>query len=276
MPLSALSLTGGYPQKVVIQGVDLDLRPGEWLSLVGANGSGKSTLLRLLSRILPIKTGTVLLDGTAIHKMPSHLVARQIAVLPQQQQIPAGLTVRQLVALGRSPYQSWWQWEPTAQDLAQVAKALTATQLEDFSDRSIAELSGGERQRAFLALALAQTPRVLLLDEPTTYLDLRYQLQFLDLLRGLKEEQNLTVITVLHDLNLAARYSDRLALLLAGKIHDIGAVMKVLTPNNIAEVFGIQVELFKTVHGLQVIPIAMSNEQLTMNTSAGQALSAGN
>ena len=258
MPLSALGLIGGYPQKVVIQGVDLNLHPGEWLSLVGANGSGKSTLLRLLSRILPPKTGTVLLDGTAIHRMPSRVVARQIAFLPQQQQLPAGLTVRQLIALGRSPYQPWWQWEPTAKDLAHIAHALTATQLEDFAERPITELSGGERQRAFLALALAQTPRVLLLDEPTTYLDLRYQLQFLDLLQALKQDQNLTVITVLHDLNLAARYSDRLALLLTGKIHDIGAVVEVLTPNNIADVFGIQAELLKTVHGLQVIPISPS------------------
>lgn len=255
MPLTALRLTGGYPSKVVIQGVDLVLHPGEWLSLVGANGSGKSTLLRLLSRILRPKTGAVLLDGTAVHTMPSHVVAQQVAFLPQQQQIPAGLTVRQLVALGRSPYQTWWQWEPTAKDLGHISHALAATQLDSFGDRPLSELSGGEQQRAFLALALAQTPRILLLDEPTTYLDLHYQLQFLDLLQSLKQEQNLTVITVLHDLNLAARYSDRLALLTLGRIHDLGTVSEVLTPDNLLVVFGIQAEVFNTAYGLQVIPI---------------------
>ncbi len=256
MPLSLQNLTGGYTTVPVVCNINLTLQTGEWLSLVGANGSGKSTLLKLLSRILSPQTGVVLLDGKAIHTQPANVVAQKLALLPQQQTIPAGLTVRQLVSLGRTPHQPWWRWELNAKDKQKVETAIQKTQLEHLSDRAVEQLSGGERQRAFLALALAQEPQVLLLDEPTTYLDIKYQLQLLELLKALNQQQELTIITVLHELNLAARYSSRIALLKEGQLWEVGTPQQVLTQHNIAQVFGVEATIINTPVGLQVCTIS--------------------
>jgi iron complex transport system ATP-binding protein len=256
MPLEAQNLVGGYTTTPIIHGIDLALQQGEWLSLVGANGSGKSTLLKLLSRILQPQKGTVILDGKAIHTQPAQVVAQKLAILPQQQTIPAGLTVRQLVSLGRTPHQPWWQWELDREDRQKVDEAIVETGIEQFSDRLVENLSGGERQRAFLALALAQAPQVLLLDEPTTYLDIHYQLQLLELLKQLNQHQELSIVTVLHEVNLAARYSDRIAMLKQGSLWDIGTPAEVLTPENLAQVFGVEVIILQTPVGLQICPIA--------------------
>jgi iron complex transport system ATP-binding protein len=259
MPIETQHLTGGYNTKPVVRDINLALQTGEWLSLVGANGSGKSTFLKLLCRILNPTEGTVLLDGKAVRDLPPNVVAQKMAILPQQQTIPAGLSVYQLVSLGRTPHQPWWQWELDAQDRQKVEAAIAQTQLEDYRDRPVTHLSGGERQRAFLALALAQDPKVLLLDEPTTYLDINYQLQLLELLKRLNKEQKLTIITVLHDINLAARYSDRLALLKGGSLYTVGKPAEVLIPEIIAQVFGVRVAVIKTPVGLQICPLASVN-----------------
>lgn len=249
-------LTGGYPNHPIIQNISLSLQPGEWVSLLGANGSGKSTLLKLMSRLLRPSQGVVLLDGREIHEQDPKRVARRLALLPQEQVLPMGLSVWQMVSLGRSPHQAWWQWELSALDQLKVQEALQLTSLEAFSDRPIEQLSGGERQRAFLALALAQNPKVLLLDEPTTYLDLRYQLELLELLKKLNGERGLSIITVLHDVNLAARYSDRLALLHQGEIWAVGSPAEVITPANLAKVLGVKVKILETPVGLQICPIS--------------------
>ncbi|AKG22559.1 ABC transporter ATP-binding protein [Calothrix sp. 336/3] len=256
MPIIAQNLTGGYTNKQVVKEINLTLETGEWLSLVGANGSGKSTLLKLISRLLKPQQGTVLLDGKAIHSQPAAIVAQKLALLPQQQTIPSGLTVKQLVALGRTPHQPWWQWELDAEDRQQVDTALQLTQMQKFRDRPVEELSGGERQRAFLALALAQNPQVLLLDEPTTYLDIRYQLELLELLKNLNHRQNLTILTVLHDVNLAARYSSRIALLNQGRIFALGKPDYVLTPPNLREVLGVEAVIMQTPVGIQICPLS--------------------
>ncbi|GAB1542359.1 ABC transporter ATP-binding protein [Scytonema sp. NUACC21] len=255
MLLETKNLTGGYAGKPIVQEISLALQAGEWLSLIGANGSGKSTLLKLISRLLKPQTGTVLLDGLAIHTQTATDVAQKLAFLPQQQTIPPGLTVRQLVSLGRTPHQPWWQWELDAEDREKVEHALVLAQMQDFRDRAVEQLSGGERQRAFLALALAQDPQVLLLDEPTTYLDIRYQLQLLNLLQKLNREQKLSIITVLHDVNLAARYSSRIALICQGKIWAIGEPKIVLTAENLADVLGVEIAVLETPVGLQICPL---------------------
>lgn len=256
MPLEVQNLSGGYTTIPIVENVNLELQTGEWLSLVGANGSGKSTFLKLLSRILSPLQGAVLLDGKMIHSQPANIVAQKLALLPQQQTIPTGLTVRQLVSLGRTPHQPWWQWELNSDDKEKVAIAIQKTKLENLSERPVENLSGGERQRAFLALALAQEPKVLLLDEPTTYLDINYQLQLLELLKELNQNQQLTIVTVLHELNLAARYSNRIALFKQGHLWDVGSPKSVLTPNAIAQVFNVDALIIDTPVGLQVCAVS--------------------
>jgi iron complex transport system ATP-binding protein len=255
MVLEARNLTGGYEDLPIVKNIQIDLQSGEWLSLLGANGSGKSTLLKLMARILVPQQGVVILDGKAIHSQPANLVAQKLAILPQQQSMPMGMTVRQLVSLGRSPHQPWWQWDLDHESRAKVDRAIQLTQLETMLDRPIERLSGGERQRAFLALALAQEPKILLLDEPTTYLDLHYQLELLELLKSLNRQQELTIITVLHELNLAIRYSDRVALLKEGSIEAIGTPNQVINPPNLAKVFAIQAAILDTPVGMQICPL---------------------
>jgi len=246
MPILVSSnLEGGYANRSVLHDLNLEISQGEWLSILGANGSGKSTLLKLISRLLSPQRGTVLLNGKDIHRRSVKEVARELALLPQQMVIPQGITVEQLVSLGRNPYQAWWQWELDQQGKRKVLEALHQTAMLSFADRPVETLSGGERQRAFLALALAQDPQVLLLDEPTTFLDMRYQLELLDLLQELNRQQGLTIVTVLHDMNLAGRYSDRLAVLKSGRLNAIGRPEEVLTEAVIADTFGLEVEILR-------------------------------
>lgn len=258
--LSTQNLAGGYSTVPIVKGIYLSLQAGEWLSLVGANGSGKSTLLRLLSRILTPKQGVVLLDGKSIQTQSIQAVAQQLAILPQQPVIPSGLTVRQLVSLGRTPHQPWWQWDLSVDDRQHVERAIAQTQLQHLSDRPVEQLSGGERQRAFLALTLAQNPKVLLLDEPTTFLDLHHQLELLELLKDLNRNQNLTIITVLHDLNLAIRYSDRIAMLKQGSLVAIDTPAVVATPAHLRQVFDIEAVPLHTPVGLQICLLSPTSQ----------------
>ena len=254
--LQVEDLSGGYGSRTVVRQVSFSLQPGEWLSIVGPNGSGKSTLLRLLSRVLIPQAGRVVLNGRDLHRqLTPQQAARQLSLLPQQPQIPVGLTVRQLVSLGRSPHQPWGAWQLTRADRQRVEWALEQTGLGSLALRRVETLSGGERQRAFLALALVQEPQVLLLDEPTTFLDLRHQLELLELLQRLQQEQGLTVVTVLHDLNLAIRYSRRVALLGSGQLQALGAPQEVLTPDRVRQVFGLEVEWMPTPVGPQLCPL---------------------
>jgi iron complex transport system ATP-binding protein len=255
MLMQTRHLTAGYGNNSVIDNVRFLLHRGEWVSIVGANGSGKSTLLKCLSKQLSPRRGSVVLDGKSIHRLSPKAIAKKLALVPQHQDAPEGLTVNQLVEMGRTPYQAWWQWDLDWENRSPVEAALVQTQMRHLRDRPLSDLSGGERQRAFLALALAQDPQVLLLDEPTTFLDIRYQLELLELLKGLNQDRGLSVVTVLHDINLAARYSDRLALMHNGKIWDTGTPEQVLTPSNIASTFGVEVAIAPTPVGLQIIPL---------------------
>ncbi|WP_040807970.1 ABC transporter ATP-binding protein [Nocardia concava] len=244
MTLAAENITLGYGERVIVDGLSVDIEPGLITTVIGPNGCGKSTLLRSLGRLLRPKSGRVLLDGKAISTMKTKDVARIVGMLPQTPVAPEGLTVADLVARGRHPHQSWLrQW--SADDEAEVATALEQTGIADLAGRTLDELSGGQRQRAWISMALAQGTDILLLDEPTTYLDLAHSLEVLDLVDRLHDDFGRTVVMVLHDLNLAIRYSDRLIVMHAGRIVAQGLPADIITADLLREVFGLRAEVLE-------------------------------
>ncbi|RMI28364.1 ABC transporter ATP-binding protein [Nocardia stercoris] len=240
--LVAQDLTVGYDGRVVIEGLDLRLRPGGITSVIGPNGCGKSTLLRTLGRLLAPQSGRVLLDGKEIARMRGRDVARTLGMLPQTPVAPEGLTVGDLVAHGRHPHRSWLrQW--SRDDEHEVTTALERTGMAELADRPLEELSGGQRQRAWISMALAQGTDILLLDEPTTYLDLAHSVDVLDLVHELQAGADRTVVMVLHDLNLAIRYSDELVVMHDGRIVAAGAPADVIDAALLQRVFGLRAEV---------------------------------
>jgi iron complex transport system ATP-binding protein len=237
-PLEARGLTVGYDGADVVAGLDLTVPRAAITAVVGANGCGKSTLLRALARLLKPRSGSVLLDGGAIRELPARAVARRLGLLPQSPVAPDGLTVEDLVARGRYPHQGLFrQWSDA--DQTAVEAALTATGTAGLRSRALDELSGGQRQRAWIALALAQETELLLLDEPTTFLDLAHQIDVLDLLDRLVAEAGRTVVMVLHDLNQACRYADHLVALRGGRVHAAGPPAEIVDAAFVQEVFGL-------------------------------------
>ncbi|MER7278474.1 ABC transporter ATP-binding protein [Dactylosporangium sp. NPDC000244] len=237
--LQARGLRLAYGDRVVVDGLDLDVPPGAVTAVVGPNGCGKSTLLRALGRLLRPRAGEVLLDGRRIERIPTREVARVLGLLPQSPVAPDGLTVADLVMRGRHPHQNWLrQW--SAADEAIVAEALAWTDMLDLAGRPVDALSGGQRQRAWLSMALAQGTEILLLDEPTTYLDLSHQIDVLDLVSRLHRERGRTIVMVLHDLNLAARYADHVVAMRGGAIVAQGEPAAVFTPELLSSVFGLE------------------------------------
>ncbi|NEE01932.1 ABC transporter ATP-binding protein [Phytoactinopolyspora halotolerans] len=237
--LAARDLRVRYGPRTVLDGLAADVGRGEMLALVGPNGSGKSTLLRALARLLDADAGTVLLDGADIARLPTVEVARRLAVLPQGPVPPGGVTVRELVEHGRFPHRSALA-RVTADDRRAVDEALELTGLSAYAERYVDRLSGGERQRAWIALTIAQETPVLLLDEPTTFLDMGHQLEVLDLVARLRRDRRLTVVLVLHDLNQAAHYCDRIIALSDGRVVADGAPADVVTEDFLAERFGVR------------------------------------
>lgn len=238
-PLGAEHLRLGYGGQDILHDLSFAVRGGAVTSLVGANGCGKSTLLRALSRLLSPSGGQVLLDGADLHRLTPKAVARKLAILPQGPVAPEGLSVEQLVWFGRHPHQARWGGR-TAADTEQVAWALAQTGMTAFAGRPLEALSGGQRQRAWIAMSLAQSTPVLLLDEPTTYLDLSHQLEVLELVQRLNREQGKTVVMVLHDLNQAVRYSDELIAVQGGRIYAQGDPAALLTDDLLRDVFGLK------------------------------------
>lgn len=232
----------GYDGLDVFSALDLVINKGEVTTLIGANGCGKSTLLKALGRLITPKNGEILLNGLPILKQNTKTVARQVALLPQKPLTPTATTVRELVARGRYPHQSLWKAH-SAQDEAEVSNALAATGISDLAERDVAALSGGQLQRVWIALVLAQKTDSILLDEPTTYLDLTHQLDVLRLVRSINTTRNATVVMVLHDLNLAARYSDRLIALAGGHIVADGKPWDVLTPRVLKQAFSLDAKV---------------------------------
>lgn len=247
-------VTLGYGDRVVVEKFDLALPPGRITAIVGANACGKSTLLRAMSRLLEPRAGRVVLDGKDLHRLPTKEVARTLGLLPQSPLAPEGIAVADLVSRGRNPHQGFLsRW--TADDDAAVAEALQMTDTLELADRPVDELSGGQRQRVWIAMALAQQTDILLLDEPTTFLDVSHQVDVLDLLTDLNRQRGTTIAMVLHDLNLAARYADHLVTVRDGRLHAAGDPGDVLTAEAVQEVFGMT---------CQVVPDPVSGRPLVL------------
>lgn len=242
--ITTRKLTLAYEGNVIIQGLDLAIPQGQITTLVGPNGCGKSTLLRGMARLLKPKGGTVYLEGDAIAHLPTKALAKRLGILPQSPTAPEGLTVRELVAQGRYPHQNWLQqW--SREDEWKVEEAIATTHLQDFANRPLDTLSGGQRQRAWIAMALAQDTETLLLDEPTTYLDLAHQIEVLDLLYHLNQQAQRTILMVLHDINLACRYSHHLVALRDRAVVAQGRPEEIVTESLIRQVFGLESQIIR-------------------------------
>ncbi|MFC9746957.1 ABC transporter ATP-binding protein [Streptomyces niveus] len=237
--LRARELTLAYDDRTVVHDLELAVPDGRVSVIVGPNACGKSTTLRALGRLLKPKSGSVLLDGEELARIPTRKIAQSIGLLPQSPMAPEAITVADLVSRGRQPHQHWWQqW--SEEDERAVTEAMARTDVTDLAERSVDELSGGQRQRVWIAMALAQETDLLLLDEPTTFLDIAHQVEVLDLVRRLNHEQGRTVVIVLHDLNQAARYADHLVAMKSGRIVAEGHPGEIVTAELVREVFGLE------------------------------------
>lgn len=260
--LAAKGVSVGYGARTVIDDLDVAIPPGVITTIIGPNGCGKSTLLRTLSRLLKPTKGTVVLDGDDIVKLKTRDVAKKLGLLPQAPVAPEGLTVSDLVARGRHPHQSWLrQW--SSDDAAIVERALAMTGVSDLADRPVDSLSGGQRQRVWISMTLAQGTDLLLLDEPTTYLDLAHAVDVLDLVDDL-HESGCAVVMVLHDLNLATRYSDNLIVMREGSILAQGHPRDVITAELLEEAFGLRAKVIDDPVGDRplIVPIGRTHVQL--------------
>lgn len=252
--INAEKILFGYRESTVLKGVSLDFIKPEIVTIIGPNGSGKSTLLKALCRLLTPSEGAIYLNGKNIHQYPAKEVAKIISVLPQSPIAPGDMTVRDLAAFGRMPHQSFFS-EFSEEDRLAIEDALNFTELTDMQFRRLDTLSGGERQRAWLAMALAQKPEILLLDEPTTYLDIHHQLELMELISHLHEVRNLTIIMVLHDLNHAARYSKRLIAIKSGQVIADGAVEEVFSEPILEHLYDVKAMVTTLKQGDKCYPI---------------------
>ena len=240
--LATVDLAVGHRHATVVRNVNLALRAGSFTAVLGSNGCGKSTLLRTMAGLQPAKSGVVEVAGAPLGDHSVRELAHLVSFLPQSPLVPAGVSVRELVTHGRHPHRRL-VGALTAADRAAIDTALDDTGLDDMADRSVEHLSGGERQRCWVALALAQQARVVLLDEPTTYLDIRHQLEVLAILRRLADDQQLAVVAVLHDLDQAATFADRLIVIADGAVAADGAPLDVLTPDLVRSAFGVDADI---------------------------------
>lgn len=237
-PLAAAEATLSYDDRVIAENLTVEIPDEEFTVIVGPNACGKSTLLRALARLHKPATGRILLDGSDIHSLNTRTIARRVGLLPQHAVAPEKMLVRELVARGRSPHQGMFrQW--SAEDHEAVMRAMELAAVSDLAERDVDELSGGQRQRVWIALVLAQNTPLILLDEPTTFLDISHQIEILELCRMLHREENRTIVAVLHDLNLACRYATHLIAMRDGQVHAEGASAEIITEQTVHDIFGL-------------------------------------
>jgi len=264
-------LSAAYGERIVLEDVSLSIKPGEVVAVIGPNGAGKSTLIRVVSGVLPARAGTIQINGQDITRLAYMQRARHLAVVPQARQLPGDFSVYQTVLLGRTPYLGWLG-QPGKSDHEQVYWAMERTQTLELAERRVGELSGGEQQRVLLARALAQDTPVLLLDEPTTHLDLEHQSRILNLIRKLASETRRAILMVIHDLNLAGLYADRIALFMLGRLHAVGTPNQVLTGANLASVYHIAVDVIPHPdYGTPlVLPNSLRRHEASTNHAKGR------
>ncbi|WP_028974919.1 ABC transporter ATP-binding protein [Spirochaeta cellobiosiphila] len=244
MNIKVEQITASYGKTPILEDLSIFIPEKKITTIVGPNGCGKSTLLKSIGRILSIQKGMIFLDGQNIHDMPTNILAQQMAILPQSPSTPEGITVEELVSYGRFPHQKAWG-KLKHEDYRQIDWALKATELEDIRHKEVDNLSGGQRQRAWIGMALAQQSSIILLDEPTTYLDMSYQLEILELLQILNETEKTTIVMVLHDLNLAARFSDYLIGMKSGQILCQGTPHQVVTTDYLRKIFQVEAQIIE-------------------------------
>ncbi|AVQ47009.1 ABC transporter ATP-binding protein [Clostridium sporogenes] len=244
--------TIGYNNKVIVKNFNLKVDKGDMLTIIGPNGSGKSTVLKAIGRLLKPMEGIIHLDGKLLWDMSNKDIAKEMACLSQHNSAPKDMTIRRIVGFGRNPHKAWFE-SLNKEDEEIIDWALENTNLKHMENKKITSVSGGERQRAWLAMALAQKPKVLLLDEPTTYLDINNQIEILELVRQLNENLKLTVVMVLHDLNQAAKYSNRVLVLKNGEIQALGKPEEILNKKLIRDVYSVDMNILKNQFGEKLI-----------------------
>jgi iron complex transport system ATP-binding protein len=240
--LSAEELTIGYEERTIVQDLNLNFNPGEITAIIGPNGCGKSTILKTMARLHPASSGAIYLDGKMIHQTPTKEIAKKLAILPQSPEAPGGLTVYELISYGRTPHQTGFS-RLQKHDREMIDWSLNVTGLTDLQHQAVDTLSGGQRQRAWIAMAIAQETDLLMLDEPTTYLDLAHQLEVLQLLEKINQKDGRTIIMVIHDLNLASRFAHQLIALKQGKIVKQGTADQVMSTDVLKQVYNIDTEI---------------------------------
>jgi iron complex transport system ATP-binding protein len=260
--ISCKNLKVGYEEKVIIENLSLSINKGEVVSIIGPNGCGKSTLLKTLSRIIKPMSGGIYIQNESIKNLKSKYISQKVCLLSQHNDAPGDLTVEELVYFGRIPHKKWYE-SKTKSDEEIVNWAIENTGLKRYKNTPINSLSGGERQRAYIAQALCQKPDILLLDEPTTYLDISYQLEVMELVREINEKFNITIVMVLHELNQASKYSDRLVIMKDGEIVSDGCPKEVINKETIKQVYKIECDIDNDpisnkprIHPIQTIKIA--------------------
>lgn len=244
--------TIGYSNKVIVKNFNLQVDKGDMLTIIGPNGSGKSTVLKAIGRLLKPMEGIIHLDGKLLWDMSNKDIAKEMACLSQHNSAPKDMTIRRIVGFGRNPHKAWFE-SLNKDDEEIIDWALENTNLKHMENKKITSVSGGERQRTWLAMALAQKPKVLLLDEPTTYLDINNQIEILELVRQLNENLKLTVVMVLHDLNQAAKYSNRVLVLKNGEIQALGKPEEILNKKLIRDVYSVDMNILKNQFGEKLI-----------------------